>query len=76
MSRAAMEAGEQTVVGEGQWREVGTNGPFDALLAECSGHLCAPPSPSLGTSVASHPCPGRRQGSLTVAVATDEPEQI
>ena len=24
-----------------QWREVGTNGPLDALLAEYSGHLCA-----------------------------------
>lgn len=31
-----------------QWREVGTNGPFDGLLAEYSGHLCAACQAGLG----------------------------
>ena len=31
-----------------QWREVGTNGPLDALLAEYSGHLCAACQAGLG----------------------------
>ena len=31
-----------------QWREVGTNGPFDTLLAEYSGHLCAACQAGLG----------------------------
>jgi len=31
-----------------QWREVGTNGPFDALLAEYAGHLCAACQAGLG----------------------------
>ena len=31
-----------------QWREVGTNGPLDALLAEYAGHLCAACQAGLG----------------------------
>jgi hypothetical protein len=31
-----------------QWREVGTNGPLDALLAEYSGHICAACQAGLG----------------------------